>query len=346
MDKRRVVCYLNQFFGQIGGEEKADIGISAVEGAVGPAGMVQSELGDFGEVVATVICGDNYMADNPETAVPEALEVIKQYKPDLFIAGPAFNAGRYGLNCGKLCEVVGEKLGIPTVTGMYHENAAVELYRTKTYIIYTGMHAADMKKAVPKMVSIGKRLCTGEPIGSAKAEGYAIRNVIKNDFADEIAAVRAINMLLKKVKGEPFETEMQLAQFEDFEPAQPVSDIKKAKIAIISDGGLVPEDNPDKIKSFCSTTWGEYNIDELLNNPHTVEHGGYDCANVIKDPNRLLPVDVLRELKEKGEFGELYPNVFMAGGNCASVDASKKIGQEIMERLKEEGITAAILTST
>ncbi len=34
---KKVVLYINQFFGQIGGEEKADIAPQVIEGFVGPA---------------------------------------------------------------------------------------------------------------------------------------------------------------------------------------------------------------------------------------------------------------------------------------------------------------------
>src|SRR4029077_2491732 len=93
----RVVCYLNQFFGQLGGEDKAGVGSQVVTGAVGPARAVQQALGDSGTVVATVICGDNYVAEQTERAIAELLELVTAQRPDLVIAGPAFLAGRYGV---------------------------------------------------------------------------------------------------------------------------------------------------------------------------------------------------------------------------------------------------------
>jgi len=55
----RVVCFVNQFFGQLGGEDKAGIGPQSMDGAVGAARAVQQALGDAGTVVATNACGDN-----------------------------------------------------------------------------------------------------------------------------------------------------------------------------------------------------------------------------------------------------------------------------------------------
>ena len=45
--------------------------------------------------------------------------MVKEQAPDVFIAGPAFNAGRYGVACGTIAAAVQEELGIPAVTGMY-----------------------------------------------------------------------------------------------------------------------------------------------------------------------------------------------------------------------------------
>ena len=46
MQTLRVVCYLNQFFGQLGGEDKAGVGPQVMPGAVGSARAVQQALGD------------------------------------------------------------------------------------------------------------------------------------------------------------------------------------------------------------------------------------------------------------------------------------------------------------
>ena len=56
----KVVHYINQFFAGLGGEEKAETGPQIKEGHVGPGMAIRNVLGDRGEVVATVICGDNY----------------------------------------------------------------------------------------------------------------------------------------------------------------------------------------------------------------------------------------------------------------------------------------------
>ena len=119
MEPLRVVCYVNQFFAGLGGEEKAGAGPTLLAGAVGSARAVQQALGDAGTVVATAICGDNHAAEQLERAVAELVALVKAERPDLVIAGPAFLAGRYGVACGALCAAVSSSLKIPAVTGMH-----------------------------------------------------------------------------------------------------------------------------------------------------------------------------------------------------------------------------------
>ena len=344
--KWRVVCYINQFFAQIGGEEMADVGFQVKETAVGPSLFFQSKMKEECDIVGTVICGDNYFAGNIDAAVKEGLELVKELKPDLFIAGPAFNAGRYGMSCGAMAAAVHQELGIPTISGMYPENPAVEIYHKNVYIFKTGILASELRKVGPKMADFALRLLRGETVYGAEKEGYMPRDIILNEEQPENAATRAINMVLAKIKGEPFVSELLPPAFDIVEPAPPVKDVKKMKLALLTDGGLIPETNPDKLKPNGSTTWGFYNWDQLMADKHFVIHSGYDGTWVLEDPNRLFPVKALREMQSEGEFAELCPDVFVTCGNCASVAAATKKGEGIAAELLKRGYDGAILTST
>ena len=144
----RVVHYLNQFFGGVGGEDKAGTGPQVKDGPIGPGRAIQQALGDQGEVVATVICGDNYFVERTEEATEEVVQMVSSYRPDAVVAGPAFEAGRYGIACGTVCQAVQNTLAIPAVTGMYQENPGVELFRKDVYIVQTAESARGMADAV------------------------------------------------------------------------------------------------------------------------------------------------------------------------------------------------------
>lgn len=344
----RVVHYLNQFFAQIGGEEKANIPPQVKEGIVGPGMAFKAAFKGEAEIVATVICGDSYFAENT-SAVSEILEMVKKYNPDLFIAGPAFNAGRYGTACGTIAKAVKDNLNIPVVTGMYIENPGVDLFKKDIYIISTKDNAAGMREAVPKMAALGLKLVKGEEIQTPDVEGYIPRGIRKNYFAEVRGSKRAVDMLVKKIKGEAFETEFVMPLFDKVAPNPAVEDISKIKIAVVTSGGIVPKGNPDKIESSNATKYGEYNIEgiyDLTEETFETAHGGYDPVYANKDADRVLPIDVLRDLEKEGKIGKLHNKYYATVGNGTAVKSAAKFGAEIAKKLIADGVQAVILTST
>ena len=66
---KKVVHYLNQFFGGIGREEMAHVAPRFVAGPVGPGMALEQALGEAARVVGTVICGDNYINEHRQEAI-------------------------------------------------------------------------------------------------------------------------------------------------------------------------------------------------------------------------------------------------------------------------------------
>jgi glycine reductase complex component B subunit gamma len=346
---KRVVLYLNQFFGGIGGEDKADLPPRITEEIVGPGRAYKAALGEDAEVVATVICGDNYFAENIEAATNEVKELITPYQPDILFAGPAFNAGRYGIACGAVCKMARTQLSIPAVTGVYQENPGLDLYRKDVYIVKTGDNARSMADVVKRMTSLGRRLLAGERVGSPDDEGYYARGLLANEVSDRTGATRVVDMLLRKMRGEPFESEVPRPAYDRVPPAHSIRDIRTAKIALVTDGGLVPKGNPDKIEVATATKFGKYDIadkDRLDSADYEVNHGGYDSRLVVQDPNRLVPVDVMREMEQEGAIGSLHNLFYSTTGLTCIVEVMKGLGAKMAESLKAEGVSGVILTST
>jgi glycine reductase complex component B subunit gamma len=345
----RVVCYVNQFFGQLGGEEKAGLGPQVTDGAVGAARAVQQALGEAGRVVATVICGDNYAAEQGQRAVAELLALVAAARPDLVIAGPAFLAGRYGVACGALCAAVQAELKIPAVTGMQAENPGVDLYRRQVHIVPTGAEATRMLAEVRRLVALGLKLARGEAVGAPAAEGYFPRGLTRNVMTGAPAADRATAMLLDKLAGRPFASEVPRPAFPSVPAPRLVKTLEGATIALVTDGGLVPRGNPDGIEALNATRYGAYSIEgkagleaAQYDNPHR----GYDTSWVKQDPHRLVPVDVARELEQSGAIGKLHETVYSTVGVATTLAHSARMGQEIAEKLRAAGVDAVILTST
>ena len=111
----------------------------------------------------------------------------------------------------------------------------------------------------------------------------------------------------------------------------------------------MPKGNPDHIESSNASHYGEYDItgvDALTSATYETAHGGYDPVYANDDPNRVLPVDVLRDLEKKGVIGKLHHLYYATVGNGTAVASAKKFAQEFSQRLLDAGVTAAILTST
>lgn len=349
MNKIKIVHYINQFFAGIGGEEFADHKPEIREGKVGPGLGLSNFLGENAEIVATVICGDSYFNENIETAQEEILNMIKGYEADMFIAGPAFNAGRYGTACGAIAKEVKEKLDIPVLTGMYIENPGADMYKKDLYIIATGNSAASMRDALPAMGKLAKKLYQGEEILSPLEDGYIPQGIRRNVFLKENGAARAVDMLVKKLSGDDFKTEYPMPVFDNVSPGEKILDISKAKIALVTSGGIVPKGNPDRIESSSASKFGKYDIDDVIAlsmETYETAHGGYDPVYANDDPNRVLPVDVLRDMEKNNEIGQLHRYYYSTVGNGTSVNNSKAYAAEIAQELINDGVEGVILTST
>ena len=345
----RIVHYLNQFFGGLGGEEKAGAALEARDGAVGPGRLFEQLLGPDAKIVLTLICGDNYAVENQQRMIIAALEKIRAANPRLFVAGPCFQAGRYGMAAGALCCAVQSQLKIPVITGMSEDNPGADLYRERLYIIDSGSNAAKMRDVLSRMANLAQKFVNNAEIGLPGEEGYLTRGLIRDQFVEQTAAERLVEMVLAKVKGERFESEMIPTAFAPVAIPPALQDISKAKCMLITDGGLVPKGNPDKIQSSAATRWGSYSIegcDDLKGEDYEISHGGYDPQFVRQDPDRLVPLDVMRELERDGVIGKLHDSFISTSGLANPLSNTRRMGREMAERVKELGIDAVILTST
>ena len=344
---KRVVHYINQFFANIGGEEMAHIEPELREGIVGPGMALNNAWKGEAEIVNTIVCGDSYFAEHEAEAKEKILGWVKEIKPDFFIAGPAFNAGRYGYACANICVAV-QELGIPVLTGMYQENPGAD-YKEKILIVATRDSAAGMRQAAPTMAKLALKIMKGEKLGASCEDGYMNNGIRVNFFEKERGAKRAVDMLINKLNGKPFVTEYPMPSFDRVAPNHAIKDLSKATIALCTSGGIVPKGNPDHIESSSASHYGEYNIagvDDLTSETFETAHGGYDPIYANEDPDRVLPVDVMRDLEKEGKIGKLYDLFYTTVGNGTAVASAKKFAAEYAQKLLSAGVDAVIMTST
>ena len=345
-----MVHYLNQFFAGLGGEEQADTTLSRFDGARGP-GLALERLAPEIDIIATLVAGDNYFAENLPSAVEEAVSLVAEVQAvtpvDLLLAGPAFNAGRYGMACAAICEAVEARLGIPALVALFPENPAVEVYRAQVTMLRAGADVMGMQAALEAMAQAALKRAAGESLGPL--DQVLPRGLRENYFDDVSGAERAIEMLLAKLEGSSYASEYAMPEFDRVPPAAPISDAREAVVALVTSGGIVPRGNPDRIESASASRFGAYSLaglDRLSAETHQSVHGGYDPTFANADPNRVLPLDEARVLEREGRIGRLCDTYFATVGNATSVAQARRFGTEIAPLLVNEGVQAVILTST
>ena len=320
------------------------------KGPVGPANLLNQNLKEA-EIVYTIICGDNYIATYQEEAVSKILEMLADIEFDIFLAGPAFQAGRYGIACGLVCREVKERFNVPAITSMHEENPGAEMYRRDIYILKGRKSAAHMKDDIERMTGLANKLIKGEKILSADSEGYFSRGIRHQVWLEPpvMAADRAVDMIKAKLYGKPYRTELPIPKSETVPIAPPIKDLGKAVIALVTSGGIVPVDNPDRIQSASATRWGKYDIsglDRLQKGDYKTIHAGYDPAAGNEDPNRILPLDAVREYEKQGKIGQVYKYYYATVGTGTTQKEAERMGKEIGEELKAANVDGVILVST
>src|SRR5262249_17631488 len=93
----RVVHLMNQFFAGLGGEEAAGRPVEVHRAPMGATRGLIAELGASASVVGTIVAGDNYMSDERDAARAGVRAALRDLRPHVVVAGPAFEAGRHGL---------------------------------------------------------------------------------------------------------------------------------------------------------------------------------------------------------------------------------------------------------
>ncbi len=345
----RVVHYLNQFFGGIGAEEQAYAPVQLKDGAVGPGRALQAALGDEGTVVGTIVSGDNYFTEETESAKAAAGELLDRLKPDVVIAGPAFDAGRYGLACAEVCRLAQDR-GVTAVTGMFADNAGVLTYRSEILAVSKGIDASEMAPSLQKMARLAIKVLNGEELGPASVEGYVPRGARRPVAHGQLGYERALDMLTARIAGKPYESEMLISNYDIVPPAAPISDADDSLIALVSSGGLVPRGNPDRLVGARSEHFYRYpldGVDSLSVEDWESVHGGFGTLILnTKDPNYAMPLRAVRSLETRGAIKSVYPTFFSTTGNGTAVSSARRMGGEIAAELSENHVDGVLLVAT
>jgi glycine reductase len=344
----QVVHYLNQFFAGIGGEEAANHDLRVSAQPEGAARALVNLMAEDAELKATIICGDNTFSERTDEVSGMLFQALKDLRPDVIVAGPAFGSGRYGLACSHVSHVAA-KLDIPTVTGMHPENPGLRMYRSGVLAVRTEETATDMKRALSAMWSLAHKLGAGEDRGPAEIDGYIPTGERRPWTREQSGSKRATDMLLTKLRGEHFETEVPYRIPEKVTPAPPINDVATATIGLISSGGLIPKGNPHGATNGHSQHYYRHSVDGMESLERVrweVFHGGYFNGIVNENPNYVLPLAQARQLESQGKIGQIFNSIFTTAGTGTPVAQAKVLGRDIARELQEGEVDGVLLVAT
>ena len=340
----RIVHYVNQFFAGIGGEDAAGTGPELRDGALGPGRRLAALLGDEHEIVATAICGDDHAAAHADFAA-ELVAGARERGAEMLVAGPAFTSGRYGLACARIAAAAAEA-GLPALAAMHPDNPGLG-EAAGTAVVESGQTSRSMRDALDRFAAAIGKVAAGEEL---TAQDGRIGPVARtNRLAERSAAERAVDLVLARLGGDRDATEIPLPDFDHVTPAAPVDDLAKALVALVTEGGFVPAGNPDRLESARASKWVRYSLEGIESaeaGRFESVHGGFSTQWANADPNRILPLDIARELEREGAIAGLHGEYLATTGNGTTVADARRFGMEWAAELRQAGIQAAILTAT
>ena len=267
----------------------------------------------------------------------------------MLVCGPSFGSGRYGYACGTLAREAARR-GIPAVCGMHPESPGVLAAEGAAYIVPTDDKVTGMRDALPRMAALARRLAAGEPLGSARAGGLsAARPAPQRDRATSTGAERAVDLLLAKLAGDVRDRGRR-RRFDDVPPPPPVTDMAAATVALVTESGLVPKGNPDRLESNRAHAWLSYPLEGVA---------GFEAARLgdgarrLRHQRRQRRPEPARAARRRARAGST--RAASAGFTRRSTrrPATRprwrrrpSSAQEIAQRLREAGVQAVILTGT
>lgn len=347
----KVLHYLNQFFAGIGGEDKAGQEVLFLPRPVGVGTEIEKGLQPHRVEYATLVCGDNYFHEQEEQALQTIGAAIDKFQPDFFLAGPAFNAGRYGIACAKASSWVRDNWRIPALTGMHENNPGTQEIGRHVFVLQTGASAASMPETLRRFSAL-LEILIAQDAGAAEAFRAEHCLPIPRRFTVTTGKpdyTRAVDLMLAKLNGQSYESEIPVLQITQHAFPNLTGSLKDATVALVTEGGLVPKGNPDRLESSRGSRYITYSLaglDDLKCGEFEAMHTGYDTSTVDEDPDRIVPLDAMRVLEKNQRFKKLHEKYFVTTGTGAMPSKMAELGAGIAGELANSGVNAVILTAT
>src|SRR6185312_1422235 len=150
--------------------------------------------------------------------------------------------------------------------------------------------------------------------------------------ADAPDSVRALDMLLAKLRDGAFESEIPRIEAAPHPIPAAIQNLSQARLAMVTEGGLVPMGNPDRLESSRGSRYFKYSVaglEGVKRGEFQAMHTGYDTSPVDEDPDRIVPLDDMRVLEKSQRFKKLHERYFVTTGTGAMPSKMAELGAGI-----------------
>ena len=206
-----------------------------------------------------------------------------------------------------------------------------------------------MQAALDALAPLARRLGRGEPWGRPRWRATCRRARAACTTAGARAISARSTCCSTSSTGGPYRSEVPSRAPERVAPAPPLTDLSRARIAMVTTGGLVRKGNPDQQVSANAVRYHRHTVAELESlSPADWEayHAGYFNHIVNSNPNYILPLSFLRDLERQGRLGRVHEHIYALPGVSTPVAVSAGHGRSIAEDLKAGGVDGALLVAT
>ena len=345
----KILHYLNQFFAGIGGEDKAGQEFLFLSHAW-PRRRASRSAQNSRSRIRNGGLRRNHFHENEEAVLASLTEAMTQFAPDLFIAGPAFHAGRYGLACAKAASFVRQRWNIPALTGLYEENPGTREIGRHVLVIETG-HRRPRCRQPSSAAPISAALLLKKDFDSVERfkEEYCLK--IPRRFTVQAGAPTAFG---RRTCLSLSSVELLLRAKSRALSLRPIRFPPRLRSVARNSGdrdgrGFGAERQSRPAGSSRGTKYFKYSIkerDDLKPGEFEAMHTGYDTSTVNADPDRLIPLDAMRTLERSGNFGRLHDYYYVTTGTGAMPAKMQELGVGIAEELCASGVNGVVLTAT
>ena len=248
-------------------------------------------------------------------------------------------------------QLVRDNWRIPAITAMHEDNPGTREIGRHVFVLQTGASAASMQETSKRYSLLVERLIARDQkaVEDFRAE-YCLTIPRRFTISDRQAGLYPRHgSLLARLSGQSYESEIPRIETQAHAIPNLTVSLADATVALVTEGGLVPKGNPDRLESSRGSRYFKYSVqgrNDLKHGEFEAMHTGYDTSTVDRDPDRLVPSMPCAYWKAVQRIKKVHDQYFVTTGTGAMPSKMAELGAGIAAEIAGAGIDAVILTAT